>query len=55
MPVPGYETFMLPARRAMEDGEEHRARDLRERVAYPLTAPISVAKRDAVQSGARPR
>lgn len=46
---------MVPVLQGMGKGEERRARDLRERVAYPLTAAIAVPTRDAVQSGARPR
>ncbi len=33
MPVPSYDTFMLPLLRALDDGQEHDVRELRDRIA----------------------
>jgi len=33
MPVPSYDTFMLPLLRALDDGQEHENRELRDRIA----------------------
>jgi restriction system protein len=40
MPVPDYESFMLPLLRAVADGGEHHVRDVRDRLAaeFKLTA-----------------
>jgi restriction system protein len=43
MPVPGYESFMLPLLRALRDGDEHDVRELRELVAAEFK--LSVAER----------
>src|ERR1700737_4949582 len=36
MPVPGFESFMLPLLRALEDGAEHPMSEVRERIAREM-------------------
>ena len=36
MPVPGFQTFMLPLLRALDDGADHPMSELRERIAGQL-------------------
>lgn len=41
MPVPDYETFMLPLLRALSDGAEHHVRDLRDQLAAEFKLTLS--------------
>src|SRR6267143_1088215 len=36
MPVPGFESFMLPLLRALDDGTDHRVIEVRERIAREM-------------------
>ena len=36
MPVPGFQSFMLPLMRALDDGAEHSISELRERIAREM-------------------
>ena len=37
MPVPGFESFMLPLLRALEDGADHPVNEVRESIAREMT------------------
>jgi restriction system protein len=53
MPVPSYDTFMLPLLRALDDGQEHNVRDLRDRLAeaFKLT---DADRHELLPSGKQP-
>ena len=53
MPVPEFQTFMLPVLREFADGTKHFYKDVRERVAAALLSPEDRAER--IPSGKKTR